>query len=115
MLYNNKVLEAQRNNPQIQYKPLNKDEIDTIQVQLKTKKQPFSTYWEFLCPSNNTTFMAYTPSENPFANYDFSKAVANPLTRMHAVTNPYYTKRLPPKTYNNHHVHNSNATLYPNL
>ena len=114
MLYNNKVLEAQRNNPQIQYKPLNQDAIDSIQVQLKTKKQPFSTYWEFLCPSNNTTFMAYTPSENPFANYDFSNNIANPLTRMHAVTNPYYTNHFPPKTYNNH-VYNASATSYPNL
>ena len=109
MLYNTKILEALRHDPQIGYKPLNQDEIDAIQVQLKTKKQPFSTYWEFLCPSNNTTFMAYTPCKNPFTDYDFGNNIANPLTKMHAVTNPDYIKRLPPKMHNKNYAYNAST------
>ena len=100
MLYNQKVGEALRHNPDIGYKPLNQQEIEAIKVHLKTKKKPFSTYWEFLCPSNNTTFMTYTPHTNPFNNYNFHTKIANPLTRQHATTNPQYEKRFPPKIYN---------------
>ena len=99
MLYNQKVGEAIRQNPNIEYKPLNQQEIEAIKVKLKIKRKPFSTYWEFLCPSNNTTFMAYTPNRNPFNDYDFTNKIANPLTRQQAVTNPYYEKRFCPKIY----------------
>ena len=100
MLYNQKVHEALRHNPNIEYKPLNQQEIEAIKVKLKTKAKPFGTYWEFLCPSNNTTFMAYTQDENPFTHYDFNNKIANPVTREHIATNPQYAKRLPPKIYN---------------
>ena len=100
MLYNQKILEAQKNNPNIAYKPLSHNDIEAIQVQLKSKKKPFSTYWEFLCPTNNSTFMVYTPSTNPFQNYDFNHPIANPLTRKHAVSEPKYEKRFPPKIHN---------------
>ena len=100
MLYNQKILEAQKNNPNITYKQLSHQDIEAIQVQLKTKKKPFSTYWEFLCPTNNTTFMVYTPSINPFQNYDFNDPIANPLTRKHTVSEPKYEKRFPPQIYN---------------
>ena len=100
MLYNQKVEEARRQNPEIEYTPLNQHEVEAIKVQLKTKRNPFGTYWEFLCPSNNTTFMAYTPNTNPFSHYDFTNQIANPLTREQAASNPQYTKRFPPKIYN---------------
>ena len=103
MLYNQKVGEALRHNPDIDYKPLNQQEVEAIKVHLKTKRKPFSTYWEFLCPSNNTTFMSYTPGTNPFNNYNFNNKIANPLTRQHATTNPQYEKRFPPKIYNKRH------------
>ena len=93
MLYNQKVGEALRQNPDIEYKPLNQQEIESIKVKLKTKQKPFATYWEFLCPSNNTTFMAYTQHTNPFNKYDFHNKIPNPLTRQHAVTNSQYEKR----------------------
>ena len=100
MLYNQKVNETLRHNPDIDYKPLNQQEIEAIKVHLKTKRKPFSTYWEFLCPSNNTTFMTYTPGTNPFNNYNFNTKIANPLTRQHAATNPQYETRFPPKIVN---------------
>ena len=100
MLYNQKVEEARQKNPNIQYQPLNSQEINAIQIQMKTKRKPFSTYWEFLCPTNNTTFMVYTPSTNPFNEYDFNSSIANPLTRMHATSDPSYGNRYPPKIYN---------------
>ena len=80
MLYNQKVGEALRQNPDIEYKPLNQQEIEAIKVKLKTKQKTFATYWEFLCPSNNSTFMAYTQHTNPFNKYDFHN---NQVTRMH--------------------------------
>ena len=100
MLYNQKISEAQQHNPNIAYKPLNPQEIDAIQVQLKHTNKPFSTYWEFLCPTNNSTFMVYTPNINPFQEYDFNNPIANPLTRRHAITEPKYQKRFPPKIHN---------------
>ena len=100
MLYNQKVHEALRHNPEIEYKPLNQQEIEAIKVKLKTKMRPFGAYWEFLCPSNNTTFMAYTQDTNPFTQYDFNNKIANPITRDHAATNPQYATRFPPKIYN---------------
>ena len=100
MLYNQKVEEALRHNPEIEYKPLNQQEMEAIEVQLKTKKNPFSTYWEFLCPSNNTTFMAYTQHSNPFNHYNFNNKIANPLTRQQAATNSQYEKRFKPKIHN---------------
>ena len=99
MLYNQKVWVALRLNPNIKYKPLSQQEIEAIKVKLKTKRKPFSTYWEFLCPSNNTTFMAYTPNRNPFSDYNFNNKIANPLTRQQAVTNPLYERRFQPKIY----------------
>ena len=100
MLYNQKVEEARKANPNIEYHPLNSQEIKAIQVQIKTKRKPFATYWEFLCPTNNTTFMVYTPSTNPFNEYDFNSNIANPLTRKHATSDPNYGNRYPPKIYN---------------
>ena len=67
---------------------------------MKTTRKPFSTYWEFLCPTNNTTFMPYTPSTNPFNEYDFNAPIANPVTRKHATSDPIYGNRFPPKIYN---------------
>ena len=100
MLYNQKVEQVLKQNPNIPYKPLSSQEIEAITVQLKTKKKPFATYYEFLCPTNNTTFMVYTPSINPFQDYDFNHSIANPLTRKHAVSEPKYKKRYPAKVYN---------------
>jgi len=100
LLYNQKVQQAAIQNPNIPYKPLNSQEIDAITVQLKTKKKPFATYYEFLCPTNNTTFMVYTPSINPFQDYDFNHPIPNPLTRKHAISEPEYNKRYPAKVYN---------------
>ena len=101
MLYNQKINEVRRHNPGIEYEPLNQQEIEAINVKLKTKRKPFGMYWEFLFHSNNTTFMAYTQDTNPFAHYDFTNKIANPLTRKQANTDPHYTKRFPPKIYNN--------------
>ena len=100
MLYNQKVQEALRHNPEIEYKPLNQQEIEAIKVKLKTKRKPFGTYWEFLCPSNNTTFMAYTQGTNPFTHYDFNSKIANPVTRSLAATDSQYAKRFPPRLHN---------------
>ena len=43
MLYNQKVEEARISNPNLQYKPLSQQEINAIQIQMKTKKKPFTT------------------------------------------------------------------------
>ena len=99
MLYNSSVGEAIRHNPNIEYKPLTRQEIGAIEVKLKQKRKPFSTYWEFLCPSNNSTFMVYTPNKNPFSEYDFTNKIANPLTRRNANNDKQYEKRFPPKIH----------------
>ena len=100
MLYKQKVKEAHRQNPYTDYAPLTPQEIGAIQVHLKTKQNPFSTYWEFLCPSNNTTFMAYTPTKNPFTNYNFHEKIANPHTRLKATSDSRYEERFAPNIYN---------------
>ena len=99
MLYNQKVKEAQRQNPYTDYAPLTPQEIGAIQVHLKTKQNLFSTYWEFLCPSNNTTFMAYTPTKNPFTDYNFHEKIANPHTRIKATSDSRYEERFAPNIY----------------
>ena len=47
--------------------------------------------------------MIYTPSTNPFNEYDFDEPIPNPLTRKHSVSDPQYSKRFPPKTYTKKH------------
>ena len=99
MLYNQKVKEAQRHNPYTDYAPLTPQEIGAIKVHLKTKQNPFSTYWEFLCPSNNTTFMTYTPTQNPFTDYNFNEKIANPHTRIKATSDTRFEEQFPPIVY----------------
>ena len=99
MLYNAALHEARNKNIGITINPLTEDQIDAIQVHLKTKYKPFATYWEYLCPSNNTTFMVYDPKKNPFLDYDFNLEVPNPLTRKHGVTDPKYKKHYQAKIY----------------
>ena len=70
MMYNQAVFLARRKNPNITLKELAPNEIDAIQVTLKERHKPFKMYYEFLCPTNNTTFMPYTMSTNPFSEYD---------------------------------------------
>jgi hypothetical protein len=57
MLYNSALNAARNNNVGITLNPLTDDQANAIQVHLKTKYKPFATYWEYLCPSNNTTFI----------------------------------------------------------
>ena len=101
MLYNQAVLSAKRQNPNICFKELTETEIDAIQVSQKERHKPFKMYYEFLCPSNNTTFMPYSMLMNPFTGYDFSHTIPNPVTRKHARTDKRYEIRFPPKTYKN--------------
>ena len=102
-LYNNQVTIAKTATPDTPYHTLNTQEMEAIQVSLKTKQRPFACYYEFLCPSNNHTFMPYTQGSNPFLDYDFSKPIANPLSRKHAQAQPEYSKRFKAKTYPKRH------------
>ena len=99
MLYNHAVLSAKQKNPNSSFKELNQTEIDAIQVSQKERHKPFKVYYEFLCPSNNTTFMPYTLNSNPFSGYDFNQNIPNPVTRKHAISDKVYEKRFPPKIY----------------
>jgi hypothetical protein len=78
---------------------LSEEQIQALPVQLKTKHKPFATYWEFLDPSNNTTYNIYTPGTSPFAHHDFYDAIPNPATRNEAITKPEYKKRHELKTF----------------
>lgn len=98
MLYNQAVLSAKQKNPN-SFKELNQTEIEAIQVSQKERHKPFKVYYEFLCPSNNITFMPYSLNSNPFAEYDFSQHIPNPVTRKHALSDKSYEKRFPPKVY----------------
>ena len=62
-------------------------------VTIKTKQRPFATYYEYLCPTNNTTFMPYVPDTNPFLDYAFTEAIPNPITRAAAANDPKYKVR----------------------
>ena len=99
MLYNSALNAARNNNVGITLNPLTDDQANAIQVHLKTKYKPFATYWEYLCPSNNTTFIVYYPRKNPFHAYDFNKEIPNPITRKHAIADPKYKKFYKPKIY----------------
>ena len=95
MMYNQAVYLARCKNQNITHKELAQDEIDSIQVTLKERHKPFKMYYEFLCPTNNTTFMPYTMSTNPFSEYDFGHNIPNPVTRKHARSNKSYELRFP--------------------
>ena len=73
--------------------------MENMPVNLKTKYKPFATFWEYLCPTNNTTYMAYIPGTNPFNSYDFRADIPNPVTRKHAVTDPVYKTVYPASTF----------------
>ena len=99
MLYNQAVTSAKHKNPNIMYNPLNQGEIDAIQVSLKERHKPYKAFYEFLCPTNNTTFMPYNITTNPFSEYDFNHSIPNPITRKHAQSDKSYEQRFPPKLY----------------
>ena len=84
LMYNQAVMKAKYKNPHIAFNELSSSEIDAIQVTQKELHKPFKLYYEFLCPTNNTTFMPYAMNMNPFSGYDFSQTVPNPVTRHHA-------------------------------
>ena len=84
LMYNQAVMRAKHKNPHIPFNELSSSEIDSIQVTQKERHKPFKLYYEFLCPSNNSTFMPYSMNMNPFSGYDFSQTIPNPVTRNHA-------------------------------
>ena len=99
MLYNAKVSETKLTHPEITFTTLSKDQIDNLQVALKTKNRPFKLYFEFLDPINGTTFCQYDSQKNPFNEHDFTEAIPNPLTRKHAMTDPGYKKIYQPRIF----------------
>ena len=99
MMYNQAVFLARHKNPDITFKELSENEVDAIKVTLKERHKPFKMYYEFLCPTNNTTFMQYTMNTNPFFEYDFGQQIPNPVTRKHARSDRSYEKRFPPPMY----------------
>ena len=95
MLYNQNIARVRAEYPDQNNPDLTQQQIDAIQVTLKTKTRPFATFYEFLCPTNNVTFMAYIPGQNPFHAYDFTQPVPNPLTRKHIPKDSRYSKAYP--------------------
>ena len=95
MLYNQKIAQVKAVDPTCTTKSLTTAQIDSIQCVLKTKYRPFATWWEFLCPNNNCTFMTYIPEQNPFDKYDFKDAVPNPITRKHLAEDARYVTAYP--------------------
>ena len=99
MLYNAKIAETKMTHPQITFTALSTEQIDNLQVALKTKYRPFKVYFEFLDPSNGTTFCHYNNQSNPFDEHDFTEATPNPLTRKHAMTDPGYKQVFQPRIF----------------
>ena len=99
MLYNAKIAETKMTHPQITFTALSTEQIDNLQVALKTKYRPFKVYFEFLDPSNGTTFCHYNNQSNPFDEHDFTEAIPNPLTRKHAMTDPGYKQVFQPRIF----------------
>ena len=75
------------------WKEITDEEINNMPVTIKTKQRPFATYYEYLCPTNNTTFMPYVPNTNPFLDYAFQESIPNPTTRTAAASDPKYKVR----------------------
>ena len=100
LLYNQAIHYAKTKNPNLVFNELSQSDIEKLPVTRKEKHKPFQLYYEFLCPTNNTTFMPYTLNSNPFFEYDFTEHIPNPVTRQYAVTDKSYEKRFPPRTYN---------------
>ena len=102
-MYNTEVIKHNSTNPDTphNYKPLNNEQMENIPVNQKVKYRPFAQYWEFLCPSNNITFMNYTPGTNPFINYNFGNLIANPITEREAAKDARYKERYPPRQRGN--------------
>jgi hypothetical protein len=102
-LYQIKMAESKVQHPGIKHygeDELTKEEIQSMPVQLKTKHRPFATYWEFLDPTNNTTYNTHMPGSNPFDHHDFTNPIPNPTTRNESKTRPEYRDKVklrPPK------------------
>ena len=74
-MYNSEIAKFNTEDPTSlhNFTQLSDDQINAIPVNQKVKYRPFAMYWEYLCPSNNITFMNYTPGTNPFIHYEFDK------------------------------------------
>ena len=102
-MYNSRIAQFNAAHPYIRHNflPLSTDEINNIPVNQKVQYHPFSMYWEFLCPSNNTTLMNFVPDTNPFLNYEFDKEVPNPTFRREAAKDARYKEKYPPRQQRN--------------
>lgn len=100
-IYNSKILDTIQNHnpPNFKFKELTNEEIQNIQVNIKTKQRPFASYYEFLDPSNGTTYIPFTVNKDPFADHDFTLPIPNPITRRTAASDNRYNKRFPIKIY----------------
>ena len=99
MLYNSKISATKTTHPTMPFNTLTTDQINSIQLGPKTKSRPFKLYYEFLDPSNGTTFCTYDLVTDPFKDHDFTQKMANPITRKHALSDPVYNKVFEPKTF----------------
>ena len=99
MMFNNKIAQTKLTNPEITSSELKPEEIENLQVSVKTKSRPFTVFYEFLDPSNGTTFCHYDLKSDPFAVHDFTNPIPNPLTRKHAQSDPSYKLFFPPRVY----------------
>ena len=99
MMYNNKIAQTKLTNPEINSTELKPEEIENLQVSVKTKNRPFTVFYEFLDPSNGTTFCQYDLKSDPFAGHDFTNPIPNPLTRKHAQSDPSYKLFFPPRVF----------------
>ena len=59
MMYNHRIAQTKLTQPDINFTELKSEEIENLQVTVKTKNRPFTLYYEFLDPSNGTTFCHY--------------------------------------------------------
>ena len=63
----------------------------TLRISKRHDKSPtFSLFYEFLEPTSNVCFLHYYPGRNPFATFDFTDPIPNPVTRALAAANKEY-------------------------
>ena len=74
--------------------------ISTLRVSKRHAKSPtFSLFYEFLEPTSNICFFHYYPGRNPFASFDFTENIPNPVTRALAGANKEYAESYKRRTF----------------
>ena len=96
--YYNKAIEECKD-PLKAFSPLTDNEVQAMQLNQKTLKNPPRVYYEFLDPSNGTFFSTFSPNFCPFKEHDFRQPIPNPHLRKIADHDAQYKQKFKPRPF----------------